>query len=373
MLDSFELVMGSLDEFRFPDAEIFAATIRSQCSHFIEQEAIEQFCDLVMKLANGPEAPRKAVNFAEHLIRTHDFFLPLRVEATQQHAPVPFGEGEFVSDDATPTTPTPDEFLDELESIAKQLGGIHQSRNSLFQHLLARLRTLLHQSSPASVFENLLDYILTDIQHSNPTELSEKVNLGACEVFMKKLRARDCNFTTARKTLQIIFQILDSCPNQRHILMHLTHVERETGTSLLEYFVTFVSSTDDSIAAGADDAEAMLELKTSAFECVRKIVSSSIPYHSLSDFATSGCYGNPKMDSMLTARVLQSILTALNWPAAHTWAHHARGDLTIARLVLQVYFDGSEEADAFFVGQREAFRAMIRKDDTAQEFLRLFN
>ena len=364
-LDDFENLAkykNGHDLFQFPDEQ----TILSQCSHFVEPEAMAQFCDLISKLQNGPEAPQKAFKFAEHLVTTHDFFLPLRMEVTQQDASVPFGDGGFASDDLSPCS-------DELSSIASQFGGVHPSRNSRFQHLLARLRVLLDQSSPVSIDEthSLLHQISTDIGQSSQSELSEKLQLGACEYFMKELskwRAPGCDFAIARKVLQIIFQILDTCPSQRHILMHMTQVERDTGQSLLEYLVKFVSIEDFSTAAGSDDADANVGMQTSALECIRKIVASSIPYHSLSDFPTVGCYGNPKMDSMLTPKVLQSILSALGFSGLE---HRARFDLDIERKVLEAFFNDCEEATAFFDEKRQPFRAMIRQDQTAAAFAAL--
>jgi hypothetical protein len=131
--------------------------------------------------------------------------------------------------------------------------------------------------------------------------------------------------------------------------MHMTHTARHGDQSVLEYLVAFVSSDDGAEVVGADDATTMRnKLKTSALDCVRKIVASSIPYHSLSDFATSGCYGNPKMESMLMAKVLHSILQGLQYPVAKKRCTSSQLDVAHDRGVFVVFF--CEEFDKFFVG-----------------------
>ena len=55
--------------FRFPDT----ARIRAYCAHFLHVADVDDFCDLVAKLYRGPQAPQKAVGFAEHLVRMHNF------------------------------------------------------------------------------------------------------------------------------------------------------------------------------------------------------------------------------------------------------------------------------------------------------------
>ena len=105
----------------------------SQCSHFAPPEAASLFCDLVAKLHAGPAQPaQKAWNFAEHLLKTHDFFLPLRstarAHATAQHDDWPSRESLSPSD-ASPS----DVASDELKTISTIFGGIDPSPNSLFQ------------------------------------------------------------------------------------------------------------------------------------------------------------------------------------------------------------------------------------------------
>ena len=57
-------------------------------------------------------------------------------------------------------------------------------------------------------------------------------------------------------------------------------------------------------------------MRASALECISQILTCSIPYRSLSDFpiAADSCYFSPKMKSLLTGKVLRSLLIALKYP-----------------------------------------------------------
>ncbi len=283
--------------------------ILSQCSHFVEEAAKSLFCDLVTKLLDGPQAPVKAWYFAEYLLKTHDFFLPLRTETARRDACAVDGSAEsFSPSDISPASDP------ELKSVSTMFAGVDPSPNSQFQHLFGNLDRLNRQGANSSAIaadvHNLLTTIWAHVRSSSPTDLSEKIQFGALEVLMRTLHAHCRDFAITRKVLYIVFQILESCPNQRHILMQIAHVERETGESLLRYLVKFISSGPSS-AAGADAAASIPDIAACALRCVKSAVSCSIPYHSLSDFPNSGCYGSPKMDSMLTAKVLQNILIAI--------------------------------------------------------------
>ena len=344
------------DSFKWPSAQV----IRERCEHFIEPEAIDHFCDLVAKLIRGPEVPLMAVDFAEHLLKTHAFFSPLmsNVHVSRPHVP----------DDCL--TSIADQMPHEFVSIADELRGspdaietfgtmpgVERTNNSTFQRFLAKLRKL--PADDVSETLSVLEFMLKEVQNSSSQQLSEKVNLNVFEVFIQKLH--QCNAAVARRILEFIFQIMDLSASERHIFMHMAHPESTYGVSVLEYLVAFASKEHGAAAAMIGDAETVLELKTSALECIRKIVSSSIPYNSLSDFATSGCYGNLKMQSMLTSKVLDSILRALRWPPSQ-----AR-----PRSALEVFFGKDEDAEAFFVGQHEVLRSMIRDDVAVNEFRRL--
>jgi hypothetical protein len=378
-----------------------------------------------VKLFEGPQAPVKAWNFAEHLQKTHAFFLPLRTDAqTQCVAPLRVGHCDGVQESFSPS--------DELKSVSTMFADVDPSPNSRFQHLFARLDRLNREAPCSSIIaaevHTLLTAILSHIRSSSPTDLSEKIQFGALEVLMRSMRMHHgCDFTMARTGLCIIFQIVESCPDQRHILMQLTHDERETGESLLKYLVKFCSS-GSSAAAGADGSSDVAEIVASALTCIKSIVSCSIPYRSLGNFANSGCYGSPKMNSMLTARVLQSILVAIEDEVAseilaflqYTSNHvdqsatvlllHLRVDdlnatkfdqimgllkpeaaklflrmmgcvrrgcarewsnRDVGAKVIRAFFEDCEDASLHFAGNRSVLRDMIKQDSTVLEFCRL--
>ena len=167
-----------------------------------------------------------------------------------------------------------------------------------------------------------------------------------------------------------VFQILEQCPNQRHVLMHLTHAPQSVQLggkdgkpkkSFLQYLVNFVSS---SVFWTEYDAPSVTKLQALALRCIAQILSGSISYHSLSDFPTSGCYGSPKMDSLLTANVLSSILIALDYQPSGQY-------VSLEHKVVQAFCEDSDQAAEFFVGMRGALRDTIRGDETVQEFRRL--
>ena len=192
---------------------------------------------------------------------------------------------------------------------------------------------------------------------------------------MQILGQSECNATISRQILEIIFQIMDSCPCERHIFMHMTHSSGGKQT-VLEYLVAFVSSDDGAgVVGGDEDAKIMRsKLTTSALNCIQKIISSSIPCHSLSDFASSGCYGNPKMESMLMAQVLESVLRGLKYHpfAARKQSTSMWPDIARDRKVFAVFF--CDDFDTFFVGKpAEAFRRMIRSDADVQKFWNVLN
>jgi hypothetical protein len=316
---------------------------------------VHAFCDLVVRLFAGPQAPHKAVGFAEHLVRTHDFFQPLRVEVQQMQ--------QMQGHDWDPV------------SLGPMLGGVDQSPHSHFQRLGATLESLLQSSNPLSSIQTcelerlvlLVQEISQDIAVSNNEEISEKLRCDVVEVLMKALQVHQPKFAIARVVLGSVLQIPERFPNQRHLLMHLTHAGHETKQSVLEYLVKFVTSSfawldkhDPEIMASAP------ELQARALQCISQIVSCSISYHSLSDFPTSGCYSSPKMRSLLTANVLARILNALGCklPELH--------GLELGRVVVKALFEDSLEAASFCVEMRSALRDMIRRDETVQEFSRLF-
>ena len=371
--------------FELPSADC----ILSQCSHFVEDEAKHLFCDLVATLFHGPQAPAKAWSFAEHLLTTHAFFAPLRTEATQHDTRAP--PGDTVTESFSPSDVVVASDC-EHESVSTKFAGVDPSPNSRFQHLFADLDKWHRQhSAPHDPLDaqRLLAKILSDVRKCNPADLSEKIKFGALEVLLKALRSPRCNFTIARKVLSIVFLILDSCPNQRHILMQITHVERETGESLLQYLVKFVSSGGSSAAADAHSAASVADIVAAALSCIKSAVACSIPYRSLSDFPDIGCYGSPKMGSMLTGKVLHSIVTAIEdeltsecvahsqqssdcfgQVSSRVYARQWRGD-EVGQKVLQVFFQDSELSDSYFSGNRSVFRAIVQEDHTVQEFRRL--
>ena len=139
---------------------------------------------------------------------------------------------------------------------------------------------------------------------------------------------------------------------------------------MFEYLLAFVASDDGAGVVGDEDAKSTRsKLTTSALNCIQKIISSSIPYHSLSDFASSGCYGNPKMESMLMARVLESVLRALKYhpfasrkQPASSWPDIARD-----RNIFAVFF--CDDFDKFFAGKpAETLRLTVRNDTAVQKF-----
>jgi hypothetical protein len=431
MLQDFEFKLPRGLPFCFPSED----TIRLQCSHFVEEEAKIQFCDLISKLCRGPKSPQKAWNFAEHLLKTHEFFLPLRTEPIArdvQHHPHSDHSIESFSPSFSPS--------DDVSTIANIFGGIDPSPNSVFQHLFASLSKLNKQSPSISASETcrLLGKISSDIGSSNPNELSDKIQFGAIDELMRTLHAHRREFSVVREVLHVTFQILDSCPCQRHILMQITHVERETSESLLQYLVQFVCSKSFAAATQTDGADLIQHMIASALKYIKSVVSSSIPYHSLRDFPNSGCYGDPKMGSMLTANVLQSILIAVQadtasesfefWknsehqsgsadmdavlrqlsiyklqdlqdasltsdaqlsgvaaclkPAAATKFLHVMRHLRsqnaktwnadeIGVKALKVFAGDSDEDDPVFWGNRKVFWTMVRQDNTVREFNRL--
>ncbi len=309
---------------------------------------MDDFCHLVVTLFAGPKAPQKAVGFAEHLVRTHNFFQPLRVEVHGRQA---------------------QEHDGDLSSLGPMLGGVDEAPNSRFQRLVAALETILQPSNLLSSIQmcKLVQEISQDIAVSNMEEVSEKLRCDVVEVLMKALHAYQRKFAIARVVLGSVLQIPEMYPHQRHLLMHLTHEGHETKESVLEFLVKFVTSSFASLAE--DDPEIMAsapELQARALKCISQIVSCSISYHSLSDFSTSGCYGSPKMRSLLTANVLACILRALGCrlPALH--------GSELGRVVVKTLFEDSLEAASFFVEMRSALRDMIRRDETVQEFCRLF-
>jgi hypothetical protein len=327
--------------FQFPSED----QILSQCSHFAEPEAAIQFCDLLTTLYRGPEDGRKAVHFAERLVKEHDFFLPLRNKTEVQTR-----DEEF--------SPAMSDFSphDEAVSLAMAMGGVDQSPNSLFQRLVAQLALFNSPSSTASSGQvlSLLHKVFEEVRASDAAELAEKIRYGALDVFVKALRAHAGDLAVSRKILQIAFQIVDTCPCQRHILMQLTSTERETGLSFFQYLVQLVSNDSSSTAGEHDD------MLAASLHCIGKIVSCSIPYHSLSDFPSCGCYADPKMESMLTANVLRSILLAVD--PSRSWAHCQ---------VLTFFLRDSELADRFFVVNLDALRRLVREDNTVREYSRL--
>lgn len=430
LYEKFEKKPDDYSQFCFPSED----TIRSQCSHFVEEDAKSQFCDLVLNLWSGPKPPQKAWKFAESLLKTHEFFLPLRTEPIARHVhdhPHSDHSMESFSPSFSPS--------DDVSTISNIFGFVDPSPNSVFQHLFASLAQLNKQMPSTSASETcrLLGKISRDISSSNPVELSDKIRFGALDELTRTLHAHPREFSVVREVLHVLFQILDSCPCQRHVLMQITHVERETGASLLQYLVRFVCSKGLPAATGADGADIMQQMITSALKCIKSIVSSSIPYNSLRDFPNSGCYGDPKMGSMLTAKVLQSILIAVQAETAselfeflknpenhcdsadidaalrqlsifhpqdlqdarHTDAklsavaaclrtaaatklfhvmRHLRSENAktwnahdIGARGLQAFARESDEDDPFFCGNRRVFWAMIRQDNTVREFSRL--
>jgi hypothetical protein len=392
---------------------------------------------LVAKLHAGPAQPaQKAWNFAEHLLKTHDFFLPLRstarAHATAQHDDWPSRESLSPSD-ASPS----DVASDELKTISTIFGGIDPSPNSLFQRLFASLAILnmMAGGADASETHSLLDQLSSDIRSCNPTELSQKVQFGAFEELMKTLHVHHVEFRIVRKVLLFAFQIADSCPGQRHILMHMSHVEKRTGESLLQFLVKFICSQSVPPGAGQSGSHDIQLILASATRLIKSIVSSSIPYASLSDFPHTGCYGNPKMESMLSLKVLHSILVAVQADAAsesfmflndasshldhvaviaildqlrishwhdllscsdsqlhaiaallkrevaqhillvmtHVRQSRAWRSEALGDKVLQAFFQDSAETECIFAGRRRIFLDMIREDETIQEFQRLCN
>jgi hypothetical protein len=428
LLEDFEKP-GNRSRFCFPSDEI----IRSQCSHFVEEDAKSQFCDLVLQLWSGPQRPQKAWNFAESLLKTHAFFLPLRTEPVARHVHDHPHSDQSFSPSFSPS--------DDVSTISNIFGFVDPSPNSVFQHLFASLAKLNRQMPNTSASETcrLLGKISSDVNSSNPVELSDKIRFGALDELMRTLHAHPREFSVVRQVLHVMFQILDACPCQRHVLMQITHVERETGVSLLQYLVRFVCSKGLPAATytAADGADIMQQMITSALKCIKSIVSSSIPYNSLRDFPNSGCYGDPKMGSMLTAKVLQSILIAVQAETAselfeflknpenhcdsadtdavlrqlsifhpqdlqdvqHTDAklsavaaclrtaaatkllhvmHHLRSENAktwnareIGARALQAFAGECDEDDPIFCGNRRVFWTMIRQDSTVREFSRL--
>jgi hypothetical protein len=304
------------------------------------------FCDLVMKLYHGPQDSKTSVVFAESLLKTHNFFQALRVETCRVEAT------SGVADDC-------------LETLATMLGGVDPSRNSRFQRLVAKLETLLCQSSPSSFLDKTCELLLeisNDIANSNREELSQKLQCGLVDVLMKALQAHRPKFAIVRGVFGCVFQILDSCPNQRHVLMHLTDIGEKTKESLLQYLVKFVSLPDPC----DDDVASVPDMQLLALKWIEQVVSGSLSYHSLSDFSTSGCYGSPKMGSLLTANVLESILKALGYP----YLPHPES-ARLGHTVIQAFCEDSERNTAFFAGNRSTLRAALRRDETVQEFRRL--
>lgn len=262
-----------------------------------------------------------------------------------------------------------DVVSDEVRTLSRMFAGVDPSKNSRFQHLLGDLNKFVNGLDTHDT-QSLLAKISASVQSSNPTALSETIQFGALEVLLRTLRSPRCNFK--RKVLSIIFQILDSCPNQRHILMQITHVERETGESVLQYLVKFVSSEGVSAAAEDDAAASIPDIIAAAVRCIKSVVACSIPYRSLSDFPDCGCYGSPKMGSMMTAKVLQSIVIAIedevtsDSRGARDWKNDE-----IAHRVLQVFFQDSEHTASYFSEHRSVLRAIVQESQTVQEFRRL--
>jgi hypothetical protein len=418
--------------------------IRSHCQHFVQPEAVAQFCDLVAKLYAGPTEPtQKAWNFAEHLLKRHPFFLPLRsnapVRVAAQSDAVAQGDAaeSLLRESPSPFDASPNFCAaDDVFTIARMFGGVDPSPNSVFQRLIASLARSNRTTGSAHVPQilNLLDQLSSDVRSSNPIEISQKVQFGAFDELIRTLHTHIDEFSVVRKVLLISFQIADSCPGQRHILMHMSHVERQTGESLLKFIVKFISRQNSQPGAMHSSLHDIDDILASADRCIRCIVSSSIPYESLSDFPHTGCYGSPKMESMLSANVLYSIfsaiqseaasevfsflqdaasqcdsaaiISALNQPprASHWRDLLQRSDSQLRAIaallkpeaaeqfllvmasvkesrawrsdelggkVLHAFFHDSAEANAVFAAHRRVFVSMIRADETVQQFRRL--
>ncbi len=413
-------------------------TIDAQCAHFTQEDAKLQFRQLVEELYKGPTEPQKAWNFAEHLLKTHRFFLPLRSEAPrrEERRDVPIDSVEsFSPGDATPRSASAAEggVGDNFQSVSFFFQSIHPSPHSRFQHLISNLKLNRESGAPASESNIQLDEIFSEVRSSPPVALSQKIQIGAFEELIRTLHAHRSDLSVTHKVLLVVLQIAECCPRQRHILMHMTHVERETGDSFLQFLVKFICSQSPLESDRQGSSSRAEDIAASAVLCVRSIVSCSIPYHSLSDFPSSGCYGSPKMDSMLSAKVLQSILTAVHEdaasesfaslqdtsnhvdPAASTvfltqrfrssnwrelvqrsdfdWElrafaallqpaaaerfcvimNRARRSRAIGgRELLQAFFVDSPDTDIFFAGNRRVILTIVREDETVQEFRRLF-
>ena len=433
-LAAFESCRGDSRINHLPDS----GTIDAQCAHFTEEDAKLQFRQLVEELYKGPTDPQKAWNFAEHLLKTHSFFLPLRSEAPrhEERHDVPIDSVEsFSPGDATPRSASAAEggLSDEHQSISVFFKGIHPSPHSRFQHLISNLKRNRESGAPASESNLHLDEIFSEIRSSPPAVLSEKIQLGAFEEFIRTLHAHRSDVSVTHKVLLVVLQIAECCPRQRHILMHVTYVERETGDSFLQFLVRFICSQSLLESDKQGSSSRAEDITASAVLCLRSIVSCSIPYHSLSDFPTSGCYGSPKMGSMLSAKVLQSILTAVHEDAAsesfaslqdesnhvdpaassvfltqrfrpsnwrelvqrHDFDHELRAfaallqpaaaerfSLVMNRArrsraiggceLLQAFLVDSPDTDIFFAGNRRVILTLVREDKTVQEFRRLF-
>jgi hypothetical protein len=377
---------GHAADFELPSA----ACILSQCSHFAEDEAKHLFCHLVATLFRGPQPPAKAWSFAEHLLKTHAFFAPLWKEATPTQHDARAPPGDTVAESFSPSDVIVASDHEHV-SVSTKFAGVDPNPNSHFQRVFADLDKW-HRQPPHRPLDaqRLLAEILSDVRESNSANLSEKIKFGALEVLLRALHSPRCNFAIARRVLSIVFQILDSCPNQRHVLMQITDVERETGESLLQYLVKFVSSGESSAPLDADAVASVADIKAAALSCIKSAVACSIPYRSLSDFPDVGCYGSPKMGSMLTCNVLHSIVTAIedeltSEVVAHSQQNsdcfsqtvssrvHARlwRSEEVAEKVLQAFFQDSELSASYFSGNRSALRAMVQEDHTVQEFRRL--
>jgi hypothetical protein len=255
--------------------------IRSNCEHLSPADA-DAFVNLLSTLIKGPVPPLKAVNFVEHLVETHSFFSPLRLR-----------QPELGPDD-------------EFYSLADLLGGVHKSENSQFQRWIADLRE--SDLSPDKL-HYLLENVSGDVMNSGAAVLSEKIRYGAVDVLVEVLRARGDDFEIRCKVLRIAFEIIISCPNDQHILMHFTHGDRTR--NFLSYLVKFACDAPPDLS-GPD----VPHMQASALECVSQILTCSIPYRSLSNFpiAANSCYFSPKMESLLTGNVLHSILIVLEYP-----------------------------------------------------------
>jgi hypothetical protein len=314
--------------------------IRSNCAHFHSPADADAFVDLVSRLSKGPEPPQKAVDFAEHLVETHSFFSPLRLQ------------------------PAPTNTL-ELRSLAELMGGVHTSEHSRFQRLIAQL---LRTDLSAVDLRDVLENISGDVMLSSAVVLSEKIRYGAVDVLVEVLRARGGDFEIMCKVLRIAFEIIIFCPNDQHILMHFTHQLEHVGNrtgNFLSHLVDFACYAPPDLN-GAD----VSHMRASALECISQILTCSIPYRSLSDFpiATNSCYFSPKMQSLLTGNVLRSILIALNYPGISRFT----GD---DAHVVEAFADDDFFAEAHRRALRDRIRCSeggsIRWNETVEAWVRL--